>query len=240
MARSGEAAPELLRVEDVTAGYGESVVLRNVDLVVEPGKVVALLGPNGAGKTTLLRVVSGLVHARSGQVVFDGEPVTHMRPEGIARLGLCHVPEGRGVFPSLSVQENLLLQARRGEEKQASERATAVFPELGRRMKQIAGSMSGGEQQMLALARAYLANPKLVAVDEASLGLAPIVVDRIFDTLSRLAQTGVSLLVVEQYVSRALELADTAYLMDRGRVVYSGPAAALDEREIAERYLGVD
>jgi branched-chain amino acid transport system ATP-binding protein len=229
----------LLRAENITAGYGETVVLRDVTLRVEPGSVVALLGPNGAGKTTLLRTVSGLVRPTAGRIWLGDRQVSGRPPEFIARAGLCHVPEGRGIFPSLSVRENLILQAKRGAESAGIERTAAMFPELGRRLGQVAGSMSGGEQQMLALARATLSEPSIVVVDEASLGLAPVLVDRIFDTFVKIKEAGTAMLIVEQYVPRALEIADTAYLLDRGAVVYSGPAAQLDGAELTRRYLGV-
>jgi branched-chain amino acid transport system ATP-binding protein len=229
----------LLRAENVTAGYGEAVVLRDVTLSVKPGSVVALLGPNGAGKTTLLRTISGLVRPTSGRIWLGEQEITRRPAEFIARAGLCHVPEGRGIFPSLTVRENLILQAKRGGEAAGIERTAAMFPELGRRLGQVAGSMSGGEQQMLALARATLSQPSIVVVDEASLGLAPVLVDRIFDAFVRITEGGTALLIVEQYVPRALAIADTAYLLDRGAVVYAGPAAELDGAELTRRYLGV-
>jgi branched-chain amino acid transport system ATP-binding protein len=152
---------------------------------------------------------------------------------------LCHVPEGRGIFPSLTVRENLILQAKRGAERAGIERIAAIFPELGRRLGQVAGSLSGGEQQMLALARATLSEPSLVVVDEASLGLAPILVDRMFETFVSITASGTALLIVEQYVPRALEIADTVYLMDRGQVAFAGPADTIDAAELTRRYLGV-
>jgi branched-chain amino acid transport system ATP-binding protein len=229
----------LLRAENITAGYGETVVLRDVSLTVRPSSVVALLGPNGAGKTTLLRTISGLMRPMSGHVWLGTQEITRRPAEFIARAGLCHVPEGRGIFPSLTVRENLILQAKRGAERAGIERIAAIFPELGRRLSQVAGSMSGGEQQMLALARATLSEPSLVVVDEASLGLAPILVDRVFDTFVSITASGTALLIVEQYVPRALEIADTVYLMDRGQVALAGPADTIDAAELTRRYLGV-
>jgi branched-chain amino acid transport system ATP-binding protein len=220
----------LLRAENITAGYGGTVVLRDVTISVRPSSVVALLGPNGAGKTTLLRTISGLMQPMSGRIWLGEEEITRHPAESVARAGLCHVPEGRGIFPSLTVRDNLILQAKRGSE---------MVPELGRRLGQVAGSMSGGEQQMLALARATLSEPALVVVDEASLGLAPVLVDRIFETFVNLTAAGTALLIVEQYVPRALEIADTVYLLDRGMVAYTGPAADLDAEELSRRYLGV-
>lgn len=230
----------MLEVENVTAGYGDTVVLRGVSLSVPDAKVVALLGPNGAGKTTLLRAASGLIKPMSGRVTLAGEDVTGTRPFTMARKGLCHLPEGRGIFPSLTVRDNLVLQSPKGKEGDSIERAVAAFPALGGRMKQLAGSLSGGEQQMLALVRTFVADPKIVVVDEASLGLAPLVVDRIFETLHQIAAAGVSVLLVEQYVTRALELADSAYLLNRGEIVFSGAADELAGDEVFEQYFGIE
>jgi branched-chain amino acid transport system ATP-binding protein len=236
-ADSGSGA--LLRAENITAGYGETVVLRDITLTVQPSSVVALLGPNGAGKTTLLRTISGLLRPTAGRVWMGDQEITRRPAEFVARAGMCHVPEGRGIFPSLTVRDNLILQAKRGSERAGLDRIAEMFPELRRRFGQVAGSMSGGEQQMLALARATLSEPSLVIVDEASLGLAPVLVDRIFDTFVRITAAGTALLIVEQYVPRALEIADTVYLLDRGAVAYTGPAAELDADELSRRYLGV-
>jgi branched-chain amino acid transport system ATP-binding protein len=230
----------MLEVENVTAGYGDTVVLRDVTLSVGDGAVVALLGPNGAGKSTLLKTVSGLVRPMSGRVTLAGEDVTGKRPYAMARRGLCHLPEGRGIFPSLTVKENLILGSPKGSENESIERATKAFPVLGERLKQMAGSLSGGEQQMLALSRAYVSNPKIVVVDEASLGLAPLVVDRIFETLEDFVANGASLLIVEQYITRALDFASSAYLLNRGQVVFSGPSEELRGEDVFERYLGIE
>jgi len=227
----------MLELRGVTAGYGDTVVLRDVALDVPPSSVVALLGPNGAGKTTLLRVASGLISPMAGHVLLAGEDVTRRSTEKRAERGLCHIPEGRGIFPSLTVRENLRLLSRKGEEASGIERAVGAFPALANRLDQVAGSLSGGEQQMLAISRAYIAHPSIVLVDEASMGLAPIVVDALFEFL---AQIEVPLLLVEQYVTRALQLADTAYVMNQGRIVSSGPAANLDAEEIFARYLSID
>jgi branched-chain amino acid transport system ATP-binding protein len=227
----------MLELRDVTAGYGDTVVLRDVAIEVPAATVVALLGPNGAGKTTLLRVASGLIPAMAGRILFDGQDVTGRSTATLAARGLCHIPEGRGIFPSLTVRENLRLLAGKGEEATALERAVSAFPALANRLDQVAGSLSGGEQQMLAISRAYIANPSVVLVDEASMGLAPIVVDALFEFLGQLE---VPLLLVEQYVTRALQLADTAYVMNQGRIVASGPAAELDAEEIFARYLSID
>ncbi len=230
----------MLELEQVTAGYGETVVLRDVSLSVPDSKVVALLGPNGAGKTTTLRTASGLITPMAGRVVLHGEDVTGMKPYALARRGVCHLPEGHGIFPSLSVKENIVLHSPKGKEKESVEKAGDQFPVLAARLGQQAGSLSGGEQQMLALVRAYLTDPRIVIVDEASLGLSPLLVDQVFEALAQVVARGTSLLLVEQYVTRALELADTVYLMNRGQIVFSGRASDLRGEDVFERYLGID
>ena len=228
----------MLELRNITAGYGDTTVLRDVSVTVPDSSVVALLGPNGAGKTTTLRVASGLVRPRRGEVVLDGGEVSRLGPYRRVARGLCHIPEGRGIFPSLTVRENLILDSARGKEREAIDKAVETFPVLGIRQRQVAGTLSGGEQQMLALVRAYVSKPKIVLVDEASLGLAPLVVDNIFEFLEQLAADGVALLLVEQYVSRALELASTVYVLSQGSIVYSGPAGDLDEDAIFALYAG--
>lgn len=224
----------------VDAGYSGTQVLRDVEVHVPDGSVVALLGANGAGKTTALRVACGAVRPTRGDVLLDGHVLTGSAPHEITRRGVCHVPEGRGIFPSLSVRENLLLQSPRGQEDDAVQRAVETFPVLGRRLEQLAGTMSGGEQQMLALSRAYVQQARVVLLDEVSMGLAPKVVDEIFTFLVSLAATGASLLLVEQYVSKALELSDYVYLLDRGRVVFAGEPAELADQDVFARYLGTE
>ena len=225
-------------LEDIDAGYAGTHVLRNVDLVVPPGSVVALLGANGAGKTTLLRVASGLLRSTGGRILIDGEDVTRESPHDLVRRGVCHVPEGRGVFPNLTVRENLIMQAFASSERQAVERAVSAFPKLGERLTQLAGTMSGGEQQMLALARAYVQSPRVVLLDEVSMGLAPLIVDAIFEFLAVLAAEGASLLLVEQYVSRALEIADYVYLLNRGEVAFCGEPSELEGTDVFQTYVG--
>lgn len=227
-----------LEIEGLTAGYGGIAALRGIDLVVPSGRAVALLGPNGAGKTTLLSTISGLVAARSGHIRADGTDITSSAMSRRAEMGICHVTEGRAVFPSLTVADNLRLFAPPGDEDPALERAIDAFPKLGQRLSQIAGTMSGGEQQMLALARAYTRRSPLVLLDEVSMGLAPIIVDGIFEFLRRLADEGTTLLVVEQYITRALELADFFYIVNRGRVALAGEPTEVVADEIAEHYLG--
>lgn len=230
----------MLELTRITAGYGDTMVLRDVDVVVPSSTVVALLGPNGAGKTTLLRTASGLIPPSSGRVTFDGENVTGRRAFYMARKGLCHLPEGRGIFPSLTVRENLVLASPKGKETASISTAIDAFPTLGSRLKQLAGTLSGGEQQMLALVRAFVSEPRIVVVDEPSLGLAPLVVDQIFDALRTIASNGTALLVVEQYLNRALRLADMVYLMNQGSIVFSGAPGELRSDGAFERYLGID
>jgi branched-chain amino acid transport system ATP-binding protein len=229
----------MLELRGVSAGYGGHVVLRNIDLVVPESSVVALLGPNGAGKTTLLKVAAGLLRATSGSVFFDGQEATAWSPHRRARAGVCYVPEGRGIFRELSVRDNLRLQAPASVDLGAVPRATEAFPVLGQRLKQRAGTLSGGEQQMLALAQAWTTSPKLVLLDEVSLGLAPKLVEDIFGYLRQIAARGTALLLVEQYVSRALELADHVYILKKGRVQFVGEPAQLNDEAILASYLGV-
>jgi branched-chain amino acid transport system ATP-binding protein len=229
----------MLELRQVVAGYGDSTVLRGVDLLVPQGAVVALLGPNGAGKTTLLRVASGLLPQRSGSLLLDDEDITGLPPHKLAERGICHVPEGRGIFGSLTVRDNLLLQSPPGKEDESLERAAAVFPKLGQRLDQLAGTMSGGEQQMLALTRSYVQSPRVVLLDEVSMGLAPKVVDEIFDFLATLAAGGASLLLVEQYVTRALADADYVYVLGKGEVSFVGEPSELDGDDVFRAYTGI-
>ena len=228
----------MFELRGVRVGYGDTVVLRDVDLMVPPSSVVALLGPNGAGKTTLLRAASGLLPLWEGRILLDGQDMTRRRAHVLAGAGICHVPEGRGIFPGLTVKENLLLQSSPGEEDAALERATTVFPALGNRLGQVAGTMSGGQQQMLALCRAYVRRPKVVLLDEVSMGLAPKIVDEIFEFLEVLKGDGASLLLVEQYVTRALALADYVYLLNKGEVGFRGEPSELDHAGVFLEYLG--
>jgi len=235
-----EANAAVLELSGVSAGYGRTTVLREVDLAVRPGSVVALLGPNGAGKTTLLRVAAGLLTPSAGRVTIGAEDVTRRPPSQRARQGLCLIPEGRGIFPNLSVRENLILQLPAWKQEQSFEPALAAFPVLRERLGQTAGSMSGGQQQMLALSRCFLSDPKVVLLDEVSMGLAPRIIDEIFEALLELSRRGVALLLVEQYVNRALQVADHVYLLGRGCVTFSGRPTDLDESELMRRYIGGD
>jgi branched-chain amino acid transport system ATP-binding protein len=232
----------LLELRDVEARYGAVQALHSVSLEVGEGEVVAVLGGNGAGKTTTLRAVSGLVD-HSGQILFDGAPITRASPERVARLGVAHVPEGRGIFHELSVRENLRLGAymRRDGSLQADyERVYGYFPWLEQRHQQQAGTLSGGEQQMLALARALLARPRLLLLDEPSLGLAPITVGEIFRIVAALnEQDGLTVLVVEQNARIALRHAARAYVLEVGRVALEGAADELERNEsVRKSYLG--
>jgi branched-chain amino acid transport system ATP-binding protein len=229
----------MLELRGITAGYGSHTVLRDVNLVVPDRSVVALLGPNGAGKTTLLRVASGLLRPAAGRILVDGVDATGWPPQRLASAGVCHVPEGRGIFRNLSVRDNIRLQAAPGRDRESVEAVSASFPRLGDRLKQRAGTLSGGEQQMLALSRAYLSGSPTVLLDEVSMGLAPVVIDEIFGYLHGLAAQGAALLLVEQYVARALELADFVYILNKGRVRFVGEASELGEEQILASYLGV-
>ena len=237
------AAP-LLSVRGLCAGYGPVQVLFGIDLDVHAGEVVAVLGPNGAGKTTLLRTMAGRLRPGAGTVTLDREAVTGWSPERVVERGLVHVAEGRRVFPGLTVAENLRLGAyarRLHKEAFSAElaRVADLFPRLAERSNQPAGRLSGGEQQMLVLARALLAGPRILMVDEASLGLAPNQVAFLFDTLGRLAAGGLTVLLVEQYVGLALKLAGRGYVLQRGRVALEGTSAQLGQAGVVEAsYLG--
>ncbi len=238
---SDSPAVPVMELVGVSAGYGRTAVLRDVSLSVPKGSVVALLGPNGAGKTTLLRAVAGLLPTTAGCVRICGQDMTRRPPFQRTKQGLCLIPEGRGVFRGLSVRDNLRMHVPPwAEADNAVDRAIEVFPALGARMDRIAGSMSGGEQQMLALSRAFVGEPTVVLLDEVSMGLAPIIVDEIFTALRRLSERGIALLLVEQYVHRALELADTVNMLEQGQISYSGDAVGLNEAAIVKGYLGVD
>jgi branched-chain amino acid transport system ATP-binding protein len=214
--------PAVLELRNVIAGYGSVPVLRDVSLRIAAGTVLALTGSNGAGKTTLLRVASGLHPLISGDVLLDGRSVSRLRPFERSRSGVCLIPEGRGVFPSLTVRENLVLQIPPDSRDQDLERVMEVFPILKDRMKQTAGTMSGGEERMLALARGFLASPKVVLLDEFSTGLAPRVLETVFAALGLLAKQGVGLLIAEQYAVRAGALVDEVYTLSQGRIRLSG------------------
>jgi branched-chain amino acid transport system ATP-binding protein len=231
----------LLELRDVEARYGPVRALGGVSLAVEQGQIVAVLGANGAGKTTTLRSISGTVK-RSGQILFDGKPLGRRGPESVARLGVAHVPEGRGTFAEMSVEENLKLGAyvRRGSVDDDIARVSRYFPWISTRLSQHAGTLSGGEQQMLALARALMSRPRMLLLDEPSLGLAPIVTREIFRIVSELNEKdGLTVLVVEQNAAIALEVASYAYVLEVGKVAVSGPSEELARNEsVRKSYLG--
>jgi branched-chain amino acid transport system ATP-binding protein len=230
----------LLRAAGLQVRYGPAQALFDVSLDVPAGGVVAVLGPNGAGKSTVARALSGLVPLAGGSVTFDGQDIGSWTPQRIRRAGIVHLPEGRGVFPALTVTENLRMAVAtlpRKERKEAIERGFEIFQPLAERRRQAAGLLSGGEQQMLSLARALILTPRLVIADEMSLGLAPKMVDLVFESLQRARQTGLSLILIEQLVHRALALADSCVVLQRGASVWSGPASAAKE-EVLHRYLG--
>jgi branched-chain amino acid transport system ATP-binding protein len=235
---------ELLKIENLDAGYGDVPVLYGAALAVQRGEIACLVGSNGAGKTTLLRAISGLLPSSAGSVIFDGEELTNAGPERVLGAGIVHVPEGRRLFAAMSVRDNLLMGAylRRDSAQIAKdlERMYELFPILRDRQSQDAGTLSGGEQQMCAVARGLMSAPRLLLIDELSLGLAPAVVDQLCDALRLLNRDGLTMLVVEQDVATALELARHAFVMDAGRVTRSGASESLrDDPAIREAYLGV-
>ncbi len=230
--------PPLLELRGIRAAYGAIEVLHGVDLLVPRGEVVALLGPNGAGKTTALLVATGQHPANAGEVRLAGRRINGARPEDLARLGLCTIPEGRGIFRSLTVRENLRMASYRGvPEAEILERAVARFGRLGERLDQVAGTLSGGEQQMLAMARGLATDPGLLLIDELSMGLAPLIVAELYELVAGIAREGVSILVVEQFARTVLGVADRAVIMQHGDVIAAGVPADL-EAELSAAYLG--
>ncbi|GAB2483412.1 ABC transporter ATP-binding protein [Jatrophihabitans fulvus] len=234
------ATDAILDMTDVEVRYGTALALSKFSLTVRRGSVLALLGPNGAGKSTVARTVSGLIRATRGSITFDGQDITKKRPDEIRRLGLLHLPEGRGVFTGLTVSENLRMAAAtlpRAERGDAIARAYDMFGVLGERRRQLAGTLSGGEQQMLSLSRALILSPTLVVADEMSLGLAPLMVDAVFEGLARAREAGVAIVLIEQFVHRALAFADDCVVVSRGQSVWSGSAGEAKD-EVLQRYLG--
>jgi branched-chain amino acid transport system ATP-binding protein len=233
----------LLNVQGLKSGYGVVEVLRGVDLHVMPGETVALLGSNGAGKTTLNLTLSGLVPTRAGRVMFDGQDITGLHYQKVVTQGLIQVPEGRKVFPNLSVQENLALGAfTRGRERreQNLEKVYETFPRLKERVSQLAGTLSGGEQQMLAIGRGLMAEPRLLILDEPSLGLSPLLVEELFGLISQLRGGGLAVLLVEQNVGQSLDIADRAYVMENGHIRFTGtPSELLASDTLRQAYLGM-
>ncbi len=238
-AASAEGRPPALHLEAVHAAYERVEVLRGVHLRVEPGQVFALLGPNGAGKSTTLRVVSGRMRPLRGRVLMDGRDITGQAPEKLARAGLCSVPEGRGVFPNLTVAENVRMWTFRGGLRRSDvEEATySRFPRLAERRRQLAGTLSGGEQQMLAMSRALSTGPELLLLDEISMGLAPLVVAELYELVGQIAREGLAILLVEQFAATALGVAERAAVMVQGRIELEGSPDEV-ARAAGELYLG--
>ncbi|HEX7055936.1 MAG TPA: ABC transporter ATP-binding protein [Bacilli bacterium] len=233
----------MLKIEDLEVAYGESQALFGVTMEVKEGEVCALIGANGAGKTTTLRTISGLLKARKGVIYLNGEPIHKAKAHRIVELGISHVPEGRGLFPRMTVKENLLLGAHirrvRNRSKANLEHVMKMFPRLQERENQLAGTLSGGEQQMVAIARGLMSNPKLLILDEPSLGLAPIIVEEMFRIIKEIS-ANTTVLIVEQNVSQTLQIADSAFVLEHGKVVASGTGQALLNDELVKTaYLGL-
>ena len=234
----------LLEVQDIHTYYGNIHALKGVSFEVDTGEIIALIGANGAGKTTTLRTISGLMEPRDGSVYYDGEEISHTRADLLVSRGISMVPEGRGVFAKLTVEENLDMGAyirRDSGIRDDLNGAFEMFPRLEERRKQLAGTLSGGEQQMLAIARALMSRPRLLLLDEPSMGLAPVLVDGVFDTVQRIANEGVTILLVEQNAHMALQIADRGYVLQSGEVAISDTAANLQQNETVQKtYLGID
>ena len=231
----------MLKIDDIHVYYGAIHAIKGVSFEVGEGEIVALIGANGAGKSTILKTVSGLMHPRTGSILFDGKNISHTDAHKLVRQGLAHVPEGRRIFLQMSVQDNLEMGAFTKKEvsKEDLERMFTLFPRLKERRKQIAGTLSGGEQQMLAMSRALMSHPKLLMLDEPSMGLAPILVQQIFDIIKELHAAGTTILLVEQNASKALEIADRAYVLETGNVSKTGPAIELlHDDDVRKAYLG--
>ena len=231
----------ILKVEDMHVYYGAIHAVKGVSFEVGEGEIVALIGANGAGKSTILKTVSGLMHPRTGSVTFMDKNISHVDAYKLVRQGLAHVPEGRRIFLQMSVQDNLEMGAftQKDVSKEDLERMFTLFPRLKERRKQVAGTLSGGEQQMLAMSRALMSHPKLLMLDEPSMGLAPILVDQIFDIIRELHAQGTTILLVEQNASKALEIADRAYVLETGSITLSGTGAELAKSgEVRKAYLG--
>jgi branched-chain amino acid transport system ATP-binding protein len=234
----------MLELGQVTAGYGEFTALWDVSLTVRPGEAVAVVGPNGAGKTTLLRVISGLVRARAGALLWDGRSLDGLAAHQIVAQGIAHVPEGRRIFPKLSVEENLkmggYLGAARRHFRETRARVFELFPVLAERRRQLAGTLSGGEQQMLAIGRALMCRPRLILLDEPSMGLAPVMVLRLFELIRRVREEGYTILIVEQNVRQVLALVDRAYLLEVGRIRMEGRSQELLGQDFVRKaYVGL-
>jgi branched-chain amino acid transport system ATP-binding protein len=236
---------DILQVENLTVNYGAIQALQGISFHVQEGEIVTLIGANGAGKSTTLKTISGLLHPTAGRIVYQGKDIAGQAADWIVKIGITHVPEGRKIFAPLTVRENLEMGAYtrtdKGEIEQAMERVFASFPRLEERLNQLGGTLSGGEQQMLAMARSLMARPKLLLLDEPSLGLAPLVVETILATLTHLREEGMTILLVEQNARAALKIADRAYVLETGRIILSGSAQdLLADRQVTRAYLGRD
>ena len=233
----------MLEVKNIQVAYGKIIAVKDVSVTVNEGEIVTLIGSNGAGKSTTLRTISGLIKPKSGEITFNGKRIDGMPGHDIVSLGICHSPEGRRIFPRMTVKENLELGAFLRNDKSAvnadMERVLDLFPRLKERIKQTAGTMSGGEQQMLAVSRALMGDPKLLLLDEPSMGLAPVLVELIFDTIVKIRKQGITILLIEQNATAALEVADRAYVLESGKVKMSGSAKELSsDDKVTKAYLG--
>jgi branched-chain amino acid transport system ATP-binding protein len=235
----------VLQVENLSVHYGNIQAVRNISFTVEDNQIISLIGSNGAGKTSTLMAISGLAAKKTGNVIFNGQDITDTKPDKIVKMGISHIPEGRHVFPNLTVQDNLIMgnvgskNGKKAEVNRLLEEQYQLFPRLKERYKQLAGTLSGGEQQMLAISRGLMGNPKLLMLDEPSMGLAPIIVDEIFELIVKLKSGGRTILLIEQNASLALSISDYAYVLDLGAITLSGKGDELmDSDEVKKAYLG--
>ena len=233
----------MLEVKNIEVAYGKIIAVKDVSITVDQGEIVTLIGSNGAGKSTTLRTISGLIKPKSGEIIFNGKRIDGMPGHEIVGMGICHSPEGRRIFPRMTVKENLELGAflrnNKSEVAADMERVLDLFPRLKERIKQTAGTMSGGEQQMLAVSRALMGDPKLLLLDEPSMGLAPVLVELIFDTIVKIRQQGITIMLIEQNATAALEVADRAYVLESGKIKMSGSAKELRaDDKVTKAYLG--
>ena len=234
----------MLEIENLVAGYNNVPILNSLNITANSGNITVVIGPNGAGKSTLLKTISGLIPTSSGSIKFDGEDISKMPPDEIVKLGIIQVPEGRMIFNRLTVSENLLMgafqQSNTNKKKEDFERVLNLFPILSKRLGQLGGTLSGGEQQMLAIGRGLMSSPKLLMLDEPSLGIAPIIVEQIFNLIDEIKKTGVSILLVEQNASKALKAADFGYVIELGNLQTSGSSISLlNDKDIKKYYLGL-
>ena len=234
----------MLEIKNLVAGYNNVPILKNLNISANSGDITVVIGPNGAGKSTLLKTISGLIKTSQGSIKFEGNEISKMPPDEIVKLGIIHVPEGRMIFNRLTVSENLLMgafqQSSANKKKEDFNRVLQLFPILSKRLGQLGGTLSGGEQQMLAIGRGLMSSPKLLMLDEPSLGIAPIIVEQIFNLINEIKEAGVSILMVEQNASKALKTADFGYVIELGNLQTSGPSTSLlNDKDIKKYYLGV-